>query len=437
MSELLQKALMNTTDQSSLIPEDLSPMIHGLLEEEFPLWTLLSRERAQGPVHEYRIRATLPQAWFQGELANSDFRSATYASREVRLKIVRSWGGVSSFMQKMSERFVNALQEAIQTAVLGLANTMEYSILYGTYAADSFQSNGITAQLLADATAKVEYASGGNIYHVDAALTLTHLDNILDRTAGYRGSSADRRIIIASREMISRISGLQTRVTRDIQTVTYEGGFTMTTYRGVPLLPSDLLVPAATTTSPTLSGVIAAGGSLPAAGYYYAISSVTLGGEQKPSAATSVVTSATTNNTANLTWTADTNAKLYYIWRGSTNVVADMTLLKVIPALTYDSDGNITGAVAATSDDGTYTLTASMKPLSTGEQLFVVNISANERGVKIMGAVSPLGDPMEDYFTFTPLATINASIRFMIEGFIGYKVPYPTLNAILRRAKLS
>lgn len=437
MSELLQKALMNTTDQTLLIPQDLSPIIHGLLEEEFPLWNLLGRERAQGPIHEYRIRATLPQAWFQGELANSDFRSATYVSREVRLKIVRSWGGVSSFMQKMSERFVNALQEAIQTAVLGLANTMEYSILFGNYAADSFQANGIFAQMVADATAKVAYASGGNIYDVNAALTLTHLDNILDRTAGYRGSSADKRIIITSREMISRISGLQTRVSREIQTVTYEGGFVMTTYRGVPLLPSDLLVPAAVTTSPTPTGVIAAGGSLALTGYYYAISSVTLGGEQKPSVATSVVTSASTNNTANLTWTADPAAKLYYIWRGSTNVVADMTLLKVIPALTYDSDGNVTGAVAATTDTGVATLTASVLPLSVGEQLFVVNISMNERGVKIMGAVSPLGDPMEDYFTFTPLATINASIRFMIEGFIGYKVPYPTLNAVLRRAKLS
>lgn len=91
MSEL-QKALMNTTDQSQLILEDVSPLIHGLLEEDFPLWRLVGRERAQGPVHEYRIRASLPSAWFQGELSNSDFRSATYTSREVRLKIIRSWG---------------------------------------------------------------------------------------------------------------------------------------------------------------------------------------------------------------------------------------------------------------------------------------------------------------------------------------------------------
>lgn len=90
--QTLNKALMNTTDQALLIPEDLNPLIHGLLEEEFPLWRAIGRERAQGPVHEYRVRASLPSAWYQGELSDSDFRSATYVSREVRLKILRSWG---------------------------------------------------------------------------------------------------------------------------------------------------------------------------------------------------------------------------------------------------------------------------------------------------------------------------------------------------------
>lgn len=436
MSELLTKALMNTTDQSLLIPEDLSPIIHGLLEEEFPLWNLVGREQAQGPIHEYRVRASLPGAWFQGELADSDFRSATYTNREVRLKIVRSWGGVSSFMQKMSQRFVNALEEAIQTAVLGYANTLEYSLLYSDYTADSFQSDGITAQIRDHSIASKSYTDGGNVYHVNAALTLTHLDNMLDRTASYRNSAGDTRVIIASREMISRISGLQTRVTREVRTVTYEGGFEMETYRGVPLLASDLVAPANTTTSPALSAAASAGGTLTDGAKYYAISSVTLGGEQKPSAS-ATATTATTNNSVTLTWTADPNAKLYYIWKGTTATVADMTLLGVVKALTYDSSGNVNGAVASFIDDGSYTANAAFTPLTAGEQLFIVNISRNERGVKLMGAVSPLGDPIDDYVTFTPLATTNAAFRFMIEGFMGYKVPYPTLNGIIRRAALS
>jgi hypothetical protein len=61
----LNKALMNSTDQSLLIPQDLNPVIHGLLEEEFPLWSAIGRERATGPVHEYRVRATLPGAYIK------------------------------------------------------------------------------------------------------------------------------------------------------------------------------------------------------------------------------------------------------------------------------------------------------------------------------------------------------------------------------------
>lgn len=436
MSNELNKALMNTGDQTQLILEDVSPIIHGLLEEQFPLWNLVGRERAQGPVHEYRIRATLPGAWFQGELANSDFRSATYTSREVRLKIIRTWGGVSSFMQKMSERFVNALEESIETAVLGYANTLEFAMLYGDYTADSFQTDGVLSQMLDDATAKLAYSSGGNIYNIGDVLTLTHLDNILDRTAGYRQSASDSRVFIASREMISRISALQTRVTRDVQRVEYEGGFVMETYRGVPLLPSDLVAPNATTTSPTLSASAAAGGSLVDDTYYYCIASVTLAGEQKPSAIASATT-ATTNNSVDLTWTADANAKLYYIYRSLDNTYTNMELLKIIPAVTYDSDGNLTGTVAAWSDEGTDTAIASMKPLDIGENIFLVNNSRNERGVKMMGAVSPLGDPIDTYVTFTPLATTNAAFRFMIEGFMGFKVPYPTINAVIRRAELA
>lgn len=339
-------------------------------------------------------------------------------------------------MQKMSEKFVNALSESIATSVLGYANALEYGLLYGNLAADSYQMNGITAQILAHTTAKTAYSAGGNIYDVNAALTLTHLDNILDRTAAYRGSSGDSRMFIASREMISRISALQTRVSRDVTTVNYEGGFVMSTYRGVPLMPSDLLVPNSVSTSPSLGAAASAGGTLPDATRYYAISSVTLAGEQRPSALVSATT-ATTNNSVTLTWTADPNAKLYYIWRAASNSIGAAGLLAVIPALTYDGSGNVSGATASFIDNGSYTVNTAMIPLDAGEQMFLVNNSMNERGVKLMGAVSPLGDPLEDYVTFVPLATTGPAFRFMMEGFMGVKVPYPTLNAIIRRAKLS
>lgn len=327
------------------------------------------------------------------------------------------------------------LEEALFTSVEGYANTVEWAAVYGN-AADAYQFNGLEADIYGDTVAKTALTSGGNVYDVNAAFTLTHLDTLIDRMKGYRGGNSDQHIILASRNMISRISGLQTRVSRQVNTITYEGGFVMDSYRGVGLLPCDILVPEATTTSPTVTATAAAGGALADDEWFYAIASVTLNGEQKPGVVDSATT-ATTNNSVDLTWTADANAKLYKIYRGTTNTVADMRLLAVIPALTYDSAGNISGAVAAWSDEGALTPNSAIPPLDVGEMLIGANISRNERGNRILGAVSPLGDQVDTYVNYVPLATINGSYRFMLEGFMALKVPYPVTNGIVRRAKLS
>lgn len=436
MDTNLEKALQTATSTSNLYQTDLAPQIYDILLKELPLISLFGTEQAQGPVHQFRKRTSLPQAWVQGELSDADFRAATYSLTNVPLKIVRSWGGVSSFAQTMTARWVDQYQEALGVAVEGLANTLEYLMLYG-HSNDSYQFDGLNTAIATDASAGLDYTNGGNIYNLNAALTLTHLDNAIDRVKAYRGGQQDQHIIICSRNMKSRISGLQTRVTRLSPQIEYDGGFVMDSYRGCGLLVSDILVPAGTSTSPALTGTIAAGGSLPAATYYYAIASVTLNGEQKASAATSAVTSASTNNTGHLTWTADTDAKAYRIYRGSTATVADMVLLKQIPALTYDSAGNITGTVASYDDTGTVTVGVAKPMVTDGEQLVVTNISKNDRGNKVMGAVSVLGDKMDSYLSYVPLATTNGAFRFMLEMFTALKVAYPTSNLIIRNAKLS
>lgn len=435
--ETLEKALQTATSTSTLYQTDLAPQIYQLLLKETPLLNLLGTEEAQGPVHQFRMRTALPAAWVQGELSDADFRSATYTLKSVPLKIVRSWGGVSSFAQTLTQRWLNQYQEALGSSVEGLANTLEYLWAYGN-AADTYQFDGIGAAVAADATAGLDYTAGGNIYNVGAALTLTHLDNAIDRVKGYRGGTDDTHIILASRNMISRISGLQTRVSRIIDTIEYEGGFRMASYRGVGLLPSDIMVPAGTSTSPTPTGAAAAGGSLADGSRYYAVASVTLNGEQLASASTAVVTTATTNNTSHITWTADSNAKLYKIYRGSTNVVANMTLLTTIAAITYDGSGNITGSVTSYDDTGAIAATTAAKPMVTdGEQLMVVNISKNDRGNRVMGAVSVLGDKLDNFVSYVPLATTNGSFRFMLEMFTALKTPYPQSNMIIRNAKLA
>lgn len=432
MSEL-QKAMVSYDNtgqgQNLLAPEYINPLIFEKLQEEFPLMRLTPKEQARAPQHQYRVRSVMPDAWVQGELAEADFSSATYINKTVDLKIVRTWNGVSGFMQQLSQRFVNALEEAIETSILGFANTLEWLTLYGN-TADTYQFSGLMQQMIADSTAKAN-----NILDLASApVTLSHLDSAIDAATKYTRSSEDQWAFMMSRPMISRISGLQTRVTRDVPVMEYEGGFVMTTYRGIPLLPSNLLVPAASTTSPAATAAAAAGGTLADDEYFYVIASVTAEGEQLPGTEDSATT-ATTNNSVTLTWTGDANAKNYVIYRGLATGVHEY--LTTIPAKSY-TDGKVSGLVQTFTDDGSYTPVSTVKPLTTGdEQIVLANISRSSRGNRFLGSVSPLGDPIDEFVSYVPLATVNSAYRFMIESFLAYKVPYPVTNFVIRNGDLS
>lgn len=62
----LRKALMDTSTNANAYASqtDLHPMIYNLLLDELPLWQIMGTEQAQGPVHQYRVRTSLPGAWF-------------------------------------------------------------------------------------------------------------------------------------------------------------------------------------------------------------------------------------------------------------------------------------------------------------------------------------------------------------------------------------
>lgn len=357
--------------------------------------------------------------------------------KDVALKIVRSWGGVSSFSQALTTQFVDQLQEQVNASVLGLANTLEWLLFYGDNT-DTYQFRGVEACINQDTVAKTALTSGGSNYDVgNTALTLTHLDTMIDKATNYRGASGDEFLFLASKPMISRVSALQTRVTRVVNTVEMEGGFLMETYRGIPLMSTQILTPNSVSTSPTLTTAAVAGGTVTAGTYHYAIASVTLNGEQKASAAASVTT-ASSNLTARLTWTADANAKTYKIFRGTTNVVADMSYVATIPALTYDSVGNISGALATYDDTGAITPNAAINPLVANDEIVaLINVSKGDRGNRLVGGVSPLGEAMADYFSYVPLSTTNGSYRFMIEGFMALRCAYPETNVIARNARAS
>lgn len=431
--ELLNKALLTSATGSALIPYDLNPAILEYLGKINPLWAAIPKKQADSKTHEYTVRTAVPSARFEGELTDPSAVSSTYARSSVQLKIMRIAGGVSGYQQAVTERFVDALQTEVSGAVEGFGELVEWATLYGNKN-DAYQFDGLEALMLADSAAKKSISAGGNILDVDGVISLSHLDAMIDAVNSYRGGQRDRRVFVASNSMISKISGLQTKISRNVQSVEFEGGFRMLTYRDLPLVPSSYVSPAATTTSPAVSAAAAAGGSLPDLARYYAIASVTPAGEQLMGSI-ATATTATTNNSVALTWTADANALLYKVYRGDATGADNMGLLATIAAKTYDGTGAVSGTVAAYTDDGSATVNTAVRPLATGEEnIFLVDLDPT-RGIQFVGKMSPLGEAVDSFVSFVPLATRKSAYEFLIESFMAMIAPYPALHAIARRAK--
>jgi HK97 family phage major capsid protein len=435
--EQLQKALLQSTgDGVHLAPQDLNPMLMEYLGRLSPLYGMIAKKQAEGRTHEYTARTALPGAWFEGEVTTPAPAASGYTRKSVQLKILRIAGGVSGFQQAVSQKFIDALESEIIGSLEGFANMLEWSTVYGDAAADPYQFSGLDANIRSDATASKAVSAGGNILDVGGVIDLSALDTMIDVAHATRAADRDPKVFLMSQQMISKVSGLQTRVNREVPMIEFEGGFRFASYRGVPIVPSSYVRPSGVTTSPNIAAAKAAGGALADATYHYRIASVTDLGEQLIGG-TANATTETTNNTVNLTWTADANAKQYKIYRGAAATAADMALLDVIAAKTYNGEGAVSGTVAAYADAGAKTPNTAIKPLSTGEeQLMLVNTS-DVRGLQFVGMMSPLGEQTSTFVTYIPLATRKSAFEYMIEAFMAAMVPYPTLHVVARRAKLA
>ena len=151
-------------------------------------------------------------------------------------------------------------------------------------------------------------------------------------------------------------------------------------------------------------------------------------------------TTETTNLKINLTWTADANAYLYKIWRGTTTGADDMHLLATVAARSYTSTGADNGDVESYSDDGTIAAgatVAALEPLTTGEEsIFLLNLNP-ERGLKLLGMRDALGSPIDTFLSYVPLGTRSSAFEYLLESFQALQLPYPQLCSVARRVKLA
>lgn len=430
----LQKALTTTGDGAALLPYDLDPILHEELLKLQPLAVLIDIIEAGGKTHEYNTRSSHPQAWFEGEVTPQNNKNSVYARKSVQMKIQRIWGSVSGFAQSMDERFIDALATELEGSLEGMANALEYGFMWGTaddlgFTGDTYQYSGIIPRLFDGAIGNVIDAGGNKV-------TLDDLDAAIASAVSFRGVRGDPKLWLMGTRMKQIVDGLQSKVQIPLmEVVLADGKITMAAYDNIPILESDYIVPVAVTTSPTVTATKGSGGSLADDEYFYVVSSITYYGEQVAGVEDSETTSAS-DNTVNLAWTADPNAVLYMIFRGLTTGNANLQLLDIIPAFSYDANGTVNGDIEVYADDGSRTPIA-IKPLSVGEQnILMINYNST-RGAAFLGKVDDMGRPTDRLFSFVELARVKDTFDYMLKGYLAARLVHPNLVALIRHVKLA
>jgi hypothetical protein len=453
----IRKAILLASSSSgqALIPEDLAPYLVEYLYRVAPLLRRINKETADGRTHEINRRTAVPNAWFGGELEPLASDSSTYDRRAVQMKIFRTpKGGVSGFERAASRSFADALELEILGSVEAMADLYEWSMLWACsdetvpgFTGDAYQCTGLIPYIFGDARAQaynvLQPTTAGS------AVVLSDLDDMLDVAQGFRGVARDDKVFLCSRQMISRIGGLETMVYRVPEYVEFVPGGSVSAYKHVPLVPSDF-VSADEGTSPDV--VVADHGSLtgpPAGDYYYRISSVTrTGGEQVAGGADNVNAG---GNQIDLSWVADATAYLYMIWRGAVGGGSadhdNLYLIDVIAAKGYDSDGLVNSNIAAYADTGATAITT-IHPLASGEQNIILMNLNQRRGSSLLHLPTELTEGVQVpaelraevgdltiLFGLVELARTRSAWEYELEGYGAFQVPWPRLHSMLRRVK--
>lgn len=445
MTSEIQKALTSTNTGRYLIPEDMERLIRGQLRAHSPLLNMIPLVKASGNIHTVVKRTASGTAWVRSEMAAPNYGASTYARRNTTVKILGTERRVSDFQQSAALLFTDSVAQEIEAATEDMRELMEFSCVWGMgqdaeigLTGDTYQFSGVWPWIFTDGAATNVIDANG------ATISLSNLDAALDVTAfKYGNLKGGQWVFLASPQMISKISSLQTLVRRNVTQVEFEGGFVMDTYRGVPLLPSGYVAPTSSAVSVTGLGATAGGSGSITGNYRYKVAAITLYGEQVASAG--VVGALSNSAHAALSWTANANAKSYVIYRtgaGEADVASNYDLIDIIPALTYTNGVGAPTTSPTYTDNFTKTPNEYVHPLATLEETVFLVYLDQAYGASL--AVLPPtigdtygGDPTKNLIRYVQLNESTDSYQFRLKSFLTLQMPDGRTSAVIRKAKAS
>jgi plasmid maintenance system antidote protein VapI len=217
--------------------------------------------------------------------ANTPSRQSSYSRNSVTMKSIRNKGAVADFLRDVSEQRIDAVAVEMENQLLAQTWDVNYNVIYGNNTANGYEMNGWETMI--PAANRTSYFSSG-------APTVPGDLTILNDMIAYsdrKGGNRHRKAFICSPEMNQRLGFLLTStriqygIPGTLETVEINGGYRLTAYQGIPILPSTFLggQGAGTMGSISLASGGTTGGSFSDGTYYAAVTYVSKYGESKVS----------------------------------------------------------------------------------------------------------------------------------------------------------
>jgi len=139
----LTKAL-DSSGASALIRQDLEPILYELYIRQFPAWTRIAKEPANGLVHAYDRLTSYGDAQFMTELGTVTDDTSTYERATTPISVIATRRGVtlkSQFAVQAGGMSFNPEQLELQGGLRSIAHKMQKTIFQGNASASGGSSS--------------------------------------------------------------------------------------------------------------------------------------------------------------------------------------------------------------------------------------------------------------------------------------------------------
>lgn len=435
------KLALNTIDNPELLAQDLIPTINQIAWQECKLFALLPFQKAKSKTHEFNSITSIPSGDFMGEKAKPESSNVGTQRSSVQLKILKVDGGVTDFGLSTMNEYINALELELNAKLLGMIWRTEYGLLWGNAVADQYQFSGFDALV--------------NTYrfNVNNTVSLDLLSQDMKANVEDSGGKNLPKLWLMSSKMHNKIKSLHTQIYKTLgaKDMEFAGGFSMPTYDDIPIYTSTFCT--ADSVSPASINIVdsnEAGNLEPEATYYYRVAAVTF--SEKAACESTGHTVGEGKSAVTISWTPNPDARLYKIYRTEAGGDPGTEKLEaIIPAKTYDANGNITGNVSSyvskvadanlgtdapldLNDETIFLITRDMKQAL--EVAWIPNLAIEAKEAVFKNGIIAKPEDMPPIYYVRMLGADRDATSFIITAYLALALKNEKLCAVARKVRI-